>query len=235
MIKEEPGIKIIYDANTEFQPIPIYLSNPNVSKGGNCSAYFDEKFAVPNSYGYNLAYLPKGQILLNDSEAEYLLFTIQINDDTYDHLNQTSPMRIHALDSDYPYQNKNPPKFIESIEVENKYYLTQSNGTNAKKRRIGWFVSYPTRTNVVYSITTETIEYAGSSNIYAKLVITLKTSLIEIEKEQRARTVLEVLANIAALYGLTFSTYVLLFGERIKKPLLKKCMAAEDPSDEIKD
>ncbi|CAG8487968.1 10257_t:CDS:10, partial [Diversispora eburnea] len=119
MLKEEPGIKILYET-TELIPVP----------SGNCSSYFTEEHDAPESYGYDLAFLPMGKVKMNTSESEDIFLTIHINDDTYNHLNQSSPMRLHAFDSDYPYENQNPPKFIESIETENKYYLTQSNGTN---------------------------------------------------------------------------------------------------------
>ncbi|CAG8658886.1 6909_t:CDS:2, partial [Diversispora eburnea] len=79
------------------------------------------------------------------------------------------------------------------------------------------------------------IEYPASSNFYASVIITLKTSVIEIEKEQRHRTITEVFANIAALYGITFSTYALLFGVRVSQPLLKKCLAADSPSEDSKE
>ncbi|CAG8545879.1 4250_t:CDS:2 [Diversispora eburnea] len=218
MLKEEPGIKILYES-TEFIPVP----------GGDCSSYFEEENGISESFGNDLAFLPKGKIQINTTESEDIFFTIHINDDTYDHLNQSSPMKMHAFDSDYPYSNRNPPKFIESIETENKYFLAQSNGTNVfyfnfyRLRReeldssfptlLGFNPKYDTYNYIESDI--EAIEYPGFKNIYASVIITLKTSI------------LEVLANIAALYGVTFSAYTLLFGLRVRKPLLKKCMAAE--------
>ncbi|CAG8563502.1 3763_t:CDS:2 [Diversispora eburnea] len=234
----KPGIKILYET-TELIPVP----------SGNCSSYFIEEHDAPESYGHDLAFLPMGQVKMNTSESEDIFFTIHINDDTYNHLNQSSPMRIHAFDSDYPYPNKTPPKFIESIETENKYYLAQSNGTKVfylnfyRLRREELDSSFPTLLGFdpkydIYNYIAsdiEPIEYPVSSNIYAKVIITLKTSVIEIEKEQRHRTILEVLANIAALYGITFSTYVLLFGIRTSEPLLGKFMSAKNLSKDLKD
>ncbi|CAG8563876.1 10530_t:CDS:2 [Diversispora eburnea] len=243
VLKEEPGIKILYET-TELIPVPFNITCEYY--GGNCSSYFTEEHDAPESYGYDPAFIPSGQVKINTSESEDIFFTIHINDDTYNHLNQSSPMRIHAFDSDYPYQNQNTPMFIESIETENRYYLAQSNGTNVfyfefyRLRReeldtsfstlLGFNPKYETYNYIGSDM--QMIEYGGSSNIYAKVTIGLKTSVLEIEKEQRARTILEVFANIAALYGITFSTYVLLFGVRVSKPLLDKCMAADNPSDD---
>ncbi|CAG8593355.1 11643_t:CDS:2 [Diversispora eburnea] len=159
------------------------VQKQNVLKGNDCSTYFEAKSEDNfESLGYNLAYLPKGQISMKASEKEYLMLLINITDDTYDFFNQ-SGMNMQAFDS-------------ETIE------LPYTNGT--------------------------------FDNIYAIVYIILKTPGIEIEKEQKSRTAIEVLANIAALYGVTFSIYALLFGVKTSKPLLAKFMPAEDPSDDSK-
>ncbi|CAG8579030.1 10202_t:CDS:2 [Diversispora eburnea] len=205
MANEEPGIKISYNTNMKEQPMP----------SSDCSTYFEAKSEDNfETYGYDLAYLPKGQISMNTSEGQWVTFTIRINDDTYDFLNQN-----------YPYQNKNHPKLIDSIEAENKYYITQSSDLNVYVLRY-----YRQRREEL-----KTIEFPYTNDtldVYAMVYIILKTPSIEIEREQKARTILEVLANIAALYGLAFGIYALLFGVRVSKPLLAKFMPVptENPS-----
>ncbi|CAG8579008.1 10201_t:CDS:2 [Diversispora eburnea] len=87
---------------------------------------------------------------------------------------------------------------------------------------------------IMQAIDIETIEYSfiNGNDFYAKVPIGLKTPILQIEKEQRARTITEVIANISALYGLTLSIYVLLFGARESKPLLAKYMILENPSED---
>ncbi|CAG8596681.1 4835_t:CDS:2, partial [Diversispora eburnea] len=213
MVNEEPSIKVSYDTNKETQPMP---------KVGNCSDYFKYE-SDANSYYY----LSEGQATL--SVDNYLVFGIYITDETYSRLNHTSPMIMQTFDSEYPYQNKHP-KLKSSIDVGNIYALTESNGTNVfffryyRLRReeldhsfltqLGWKPKYEIYNYIESEM--QTIEYSLPGpfndvydddvfyNFYAKVVIKLKTNIIEVEREQRARTILEVLANIAALYGLAF-------------------------------
>ncbi|RHZ78236.1 hypothetical protein Glove_166g104 [Diversispora epigaea] len=289
MVREEPGIKISYDTNNKTQPMPNFYFS--FDKNFTIYCYFEDYEECPDYYDhgydesvpiapYYFSYEPKGQIYLNTGLGYF--FEIYVNDETFDSLNQSTPMYMQAVDIEYPYENKQP-KFIDTIKVSNAYYLTQSNGTNAKKRRIGWLIFLPTRTNVVYDVTTEVIEYnivngngfyakmpiklktpiiqvekeqstnvvydvttevieyniVNGNGFYAKMPIKLKTPIIQVEKEQRnlsytTSAILEVLANIAALYGATFSTYVLLFGERATRPLLEKFMASDDPPDDLR-
>ncbi|RHZ78303.1 hypothetical protein Glove_166g97 [Diversispora epigaea] len=258
MVNEEPSIKVTYNTNMKSQPMPnFYFSfDKNFTiyceyYGSEiCSDYFETESSGLDYNGdaYYIAYLPKGQILLNSDN--YLSFHIYIVDETYDRLNQSNPMTMHAFDSEYPYQNKNPPKLINSIEVGNSYALTESNGTNVfyfefyRINRqeldrsfltlLGFNPKYETYNYIGSDI--EIIEYLFSNGdgYYAKATIGLKTPVLEIEKEQRARTITEVLASVSALYGLMFSIYVFLFGETISKPLLEKYMTTANPSSDLK-
>ncbi|RHZ78235.1 hypothetical protein Glove_166g108 [Diversispora epigaea] len=178
MVREESGTKISYDTNNKTQPMPNYE---------NCLDYHNSGYNESDSYPYYYTYKPNGQISLNAGILNYF-FEIYVDDETFDSLNQSSPIIMQAFD------------IVQGLRREELDGLFFS--------LLGFSTKY------------ETYNYIESD--------------LQVEKEQRTRTILEVLANIAALYGVTFSIYVLLFGERATKPLLEKFMASDDPPDNLK-
>ncbi|RHZ78291.1 hypothetical protein Glove_166g113 [Diversispora epigaea] len=246
MVREEPGIKISYDTSSKTQPMPnfYFYFDKNFTiycyfgiDGDECPDYYDYAYNESSYYPYYYSYEPKGQVSLSTS-SDYF-FEIYVDDDTFDSYNQSTPMYMQAIDIEYPYENKKP-KFIDTIEVSNSYYLTQSNGTNLyffefyRLRReeldgsffslLGFNPTYEKYNYIESDLQLVVYNFVNGYGFYAKVPVTLKTPITEVEKEQRTRTILEVLANIAALYGVTLSTYVLLFGERATRPLLEKFM-----------
>ncbi|CAG8540226.1 9738_t:CDS:2 [Diversispora eburnea] len=188
MINEEPGLKISYNTNMKEQPMP----------SGKCPVDF-----VNNSYNdseegyvYQLAFLPKGQIFLGSND--FLWFDILINDEKYNRFDQMTPMTMQAYDSESNGTNVR----IFKIIILKWILFVRVNKNTIKKIN---------STNVFYVVTIETVEYSGSNGYYGRASINLKTPILEVEKEQRARSITEVLANIAALYGLTCGIYVFLF------------------------
>ncbi|CAG8730684.1 7127_t:CDS:2, partial [Gigaspora rosea] len=69
-------------------------------------------------------YLPNGTIRFKEKSKKFTFF-IDINDPTYNNLNEPDDFIINVFDSDYLANKDKSPDYIEYLNTQNQYYITQ--------------------------------------------------------------------------------------------------------------
>ncbi|CAG8715025.1 43788_t:CDS:2 [Gigaspora margarita] len=201
MVEEEPSIKISYNKNSDAALMPSFP---------DCGKYFVNTSIEDNAIYESVSepemkfiwYLPNGTIKFKEKSKKFTFF-IDINDPTYNNLNETDDFIINVFDSDYLSNKDKSPDYIEYLNTQNQYYITQGKDVenyyllrfrrtkrqeidNSFLSKIGFSPKY----NTYYYTESEMqimpyITKLNGANFFAALHIKPWTLMTEVEKEQK--------------------------------------------------
>ncbi|CAG8580591.1 20057_t:CDS:2 [Gigaspora rosea] len=219
MIVEESAIKISYDESPTSVPLPNSDCNDTI--------FFDNNHSNNSWY-----FLPNGNITLQTDQA--FSFCIFNNDNTFNDL-----ITLTVYDPKTSYDN--PPFYVNSFIDQSTYFLApETNRTmyyslsfRRKKRQdmdnspftiMGVPPNYDHKTFYYIESGIKNVPVINSFNFtnnfsnVAILTVSPWTCTIEIEKEQKNRTLIDIIANTSAIYSVMLVIYLFLFKKEIAEP-----------------
>ncbi|KAF0440117.1 hypothetical protein F8M41_004074 [Gigaspora margarita] len=184
MVEEEPSIKISYNKNSDATLMPNLLFTFNKKFSLRCDGFPD-----------------CGKYFVNTSIEDNAIYE-NINDPTYNNLNETDDFIINVFDSDYLSNKDKSPDYIEYLNTQNQYYITQGKDVenyyllrfrrtkrqeidNSFLSKIGFSPKY----NTYYYTESEMqimpyITKLNGANFFAALHIKPWTLMTEVEKDK---------------------------------------------------
>ncbi|CAG8629583.1 1555_t:CDS:10 [Cetraspora pellucida] len=237
LVDEVPAIKVTYE-NQESIPAPsiingceVFRDNLNYDREGICSKYLISNLSLTEKVRKNVERIAQddlsnytglihnGDISLKEGDVIRLYLTID----------STILNSIILFDPEY-LKYSDQPLYIDSLSLENIYFMSHNINSslynfNRFKRQLmdktlftqlGFSPSYQT---YHYITTAPGFSQGASINAVTNMLVIIKpkTTTLQVEKEQKSRTVnvmiLDILGTITALYGLMLSFYVFLFRE----------------------
>ncbi|KAF0561118.1 hypothetical protein F8M41_025317 [Gigaspora margarita] len=232
LVDEVPTMKVTYE-NEESIPAPSKINDCQIWRGynygnqsstENCMEYFNQELLLSDNVRKRIeqiapldldnctGLLHNGNISLTERDMIVLNLT----------LDSTMLNILLLFDSEYlTYSDQ--PSFVDSLNLENTYLMSHySNATmcffNRFKRQlmdttmltqIGFSPNYKSYhyINIAY----QSFFQGTSNNTYSIMKVKPKSTVLQVEIEQKSRTIIDILGTITALYSLMMSLYIFLF------------------------